>query len=439
MNVSCGKDIIDISKAIDAEICTATEWDVDTVFTEIQGVPMRGVFSSALCKKLGDLFEKYESEIISGLPEPTIRERKASCLSDDEVYHWKYYGGGRLELGDSLEYQLNYKGDAEVKWTFPLQQNPSVRTNVKSTAVRSFNDHVMPTLKKLLDRPKPKDTFFGRLGASLERYPYEVIQSDISETYEAYRSAKSMYDNMLDFREKYLGKSVLKITIKREDQEIVLNYLDGVCGFDITQKKEEIETCLVEHRKHLQKLSNSKNAGEEAVEYALKWFLASTDGRVTEIKNDCESGYRYNCILLCKPDFINEPQEYDHILVSSTGVVLIETKHWKGRVEIRSDGKWIRDVNDDGHKTGVESPQYQMRRHETLMKQILPNVPVHSLLCFTNNSVIIDGQSNFAAYPIVYVEQLGETLEKLLLSESTDNADFGNYVNEIEKHKISRT
>lgn len=118
-----------------------------------------------------------------------------------------------------------------------------------------------------------------------------------------------------------------------------------------------------------QKVQNSNDPGEKEVEYALKWFLAETDFKVVPIKKICESNYRYNCIMLKKPDFIDEPQEYDHILVSEAGVFIIETKHWKGRVEIRPDGKWVRDKNNDGHIEGVASPITQMKRHEALIKK----------------------------------------------------------------------
>jgi len=200
------------------------------------------------------------------------------------------------------------------------------------------------------------------------------------------------------------------------------------CGFDLDAKEIELQAII-------SKVAESNNVGEQRVSYAIEWFKSTYDGYVATVKNDCENQYRYNCITLCKSDFRNEPQEYDHILVCPAGVVLIETKHWKGTVEIRPDGKWIRKL-DDEKIVGIESPRFQMWRHEVLMQKILPNIPIYSLLCFSNTSVIIEGEDNFKEYPIITTDQLDKTLASLCSNKCYSQEEIDRMVSVIETHKV---
>lgn len=208
-------------------------------------------------------------------------------------------------------------------------------------------------------------------------------------------------------------------------------FFDGLCGFSIYDKERELQAIV-------DKLKNSINVGENDVEYAIKWFLAAYKGYAVSIKGDCESKHRINCIQLYKPGFIDEPQEIDHIIVCPAGVVIIETKHWKGNIEIRADGKWIRKVEDEDNTIGVNSPKFQMRRHEALMQNILPGIQVHSLLCFSNASNIINGRENFTDYSIITIDQLEETLTSLCAKGSYTKEDIDQIVTTIEAHKLRR-
>lgn len=202
------------------------------------------------------------------------------------------------------------------------------------------------------------------------------------------------------------------------------------CGFDIFKKKEEVDAIV-------KKLQNSIDAGEEEVEYAIKWLCAEQAFHFKAIKKNCETKYRYGCILLKNQSFIDEQQEYDHILVSDRGIILIETKNWKGRVEIRSDGKWVRDSENNGCLVGVESPLYQIQRHEALIKSILPNEPIHSLLVFSNPSLILEGRENCNMCSVIYVDQLKETIMNILSSSERTGRTIDYCVNEIEKYKVN--
>lgn len=202
------------------------------------------------------------------------------------------------------------------------------------------------------------------------------------------------------------------------------------CKFDIFKKKEEVDAIV-------KKLQNSIDAGEEEVEYAIRWLCAESAFHFKAIKKNCETKYRYGCILLKNPGFIDEQQEYDHILVSDRGIILIETKNWKGRVEIRSDGKWVRDSENNGCLVGVESPLYQIQRYEALIKSILPNLPIHSLLVFSNSSLILEGGENCNMCRVIYVDQMKETIMNILSSSERIGRTIDYCVNEIEKYKIN--
>ena len=261
------------------------------------------------------------------------------------------------------------------------------------------------------------------------------------------RKSKKKFDN--DPKNRTLDHSELIVTLK--DGE-VLTFCADNCNFNIYDKHKELneksqllkqileENAAIKKRQEeiASKIANGNDPGEEKVDYAVKWCLAQVDQPVVAIAKDCESKYRYGCIYLGKSDFIDEPQEYDHILVSGAGIILIETKHWRGRIEIRPDGKWLRDADNDGHVHGIENPAFQMQRHEMLIKSIFPDVPVFSLLCFSNTSAVLDGQENFKDYPIVYVDQLKDALSKILISGTASDTTVDYIVEEIEKHKINK-
>ena len=207
---------------------------------------------------------------------------------------------------------------------------------------------------------------------------------------------------------------------------------------DVIREYRDQQLSNDREKEQKQKEQNSNNPGEKAVAYAIKWICAASENKIISVNNDCESNHSFNCILLNKPDFIDEPQEYDHILLCPAGVVLIETKHWKGTVNIRPDGKWTRKKDEDSTTIGVESPKFQMRRHELLMQKILPEVPVHSILCFSNASTIIEGKEYFKDYPIVSIDQLEETLANICNEAKYSDTEITQMVKTIEDHKVRK-
>jgi hypothetical protein len=244
------------------------------------------------------------------------------------------------------------------------------------------------------------------------------------------------YKQRLALRDQFVsqhrGKQVLVVYFHEMPTKY---YLEGECGFDVWEKEQEINQALKEFEIIRKKEKNSFNSGEKKIEHALKWINASNEKKYVSIAGDCESKYRFNCILLYNEDFIDEPQEYDHIIVCCAGVIVIETKDWQGTVEIRNDGKWIR-TNPDG-KFGVASPKVQMRRHEALLGSILPNVPIYSVLCFSNDSVVINGRENFKNYPIITIDELEDYITDICENARYSAEDIEAIVERIEQHKYN--
>ena len=130
----------------------------------------------------------------------------------------------------------------------------------------------------------------------------------------------------------------------------------------------------------------SGNKGEKKVDYALKWLDAS----YTVIEKRSKDKAGSPCILLFNPSFIDEKQEYDHLIVSSKGVFNIETKNFAGKLVIDKAGNWIR--KKDGDEEGVKNPLQQIRQHEKLLASFLPKeCRIISILCIANDKAIIEG------------------------------------------------
>ena len=149
----------------------------------------------------------------------------------------------------------------------------------------------------------------------------------------------------------------------------------------------------------------SGDKGEKKVDYALKWLDAS----YTVIEKRSKDKAGSPCILLFNPGFIDEKQEYDHLIVSCKGVFNIETKNLAGKLVIDKAGNWIR--KKDGDEEGVKNPLQQVRQHEKLLASFLPKeCRIISILCIANDKAIIEG-SEHCPIPIVKSDLLVEFIE----------------------------
>lgn len=155
-------------------------------------------------------------------------------------------------------------------------------------------------------------------------------------------------------------------------------------------------------------LDNKKNGviGEKEVEYALKWL----DSSYVRIPKTSEGKYGEKCIVLYNPDFIDEAQEYDHIIIGKQGVFLIETKNYAGKLIVDKYGNWRR-IKKDGVEEGERNPIQQLRRHEKLLRSIIgEDIPIISIICMAHPKMIIEGVEN-CSVPLVKSDLLVEYIE----------------------------
>lgn len=194
-------------------------------------------------------------------------------------------------------------------------------------------------------------------------------------------------------------------------------------SFDIYKKREELDRIL----------SKSKMAGdlgEEKVEYALKW-LAAKGYQV--VSRNCKSKYSDACILLCNKDYINEAQEYDHILVSGTSVIAIETKNLAGKITIESDESWTQEK--DGECFGITNPCFQILRHHDLLASIVPQAHIIDVICIANEKTVIVDSEN-SRIPIVKVDQLNRYIEETCPITDELKEEEDSIIALIEQHKV---
>lgn len=427
--IHCGEDTFSVSTTTTAAIQKATNDDLLEFEQKQNGnypSPCE-FFSPPLFNSFEKLLKEFTYEIGNRLPEPVLnhsdlQEYRSDYKSLEKMSNWKVRRTTSLTMLSSF---FDDCGNAEILWKFIIYKEVPRLEEVSSSRIVKLRE-ILPVLKNLIALPQSSWKEFWN------SYSYKKIQKELPLVYDEYMRSEKKFslrrEKRRQFLESFGDNSILYITTN--ENEPPKKYLEGFCNFDIFEKEAEI-------KKIQEKLKSSCNEGEKDVEYALKWVLSSNNQYVVPIKADCESRYRYDCILLCKPDFMNELQEYDHILVTPAGIVLIETKHWRGNVEIRPDGKWLRKPDAESPAVGIESPKLQMRRHELVMQEILPGVPIHSILCFSNSSVIIDGRENFSDYPVITIDQLEDTLSSLCSAARYSKEEIDQMVETINAHKIN--
>ena len=173
--------------------------------------------------------------------------------------------------------------------------------------------------------------------------------------------------------------------------------------------------------------------GETKVDYELKWL----GNNFISIPKDCTDQYGNETILLENDDFIDEEQEYDHIIISRRCIYIIETKNYKGKLTIAPNGNWIR-TDEKGNQRGERSPISQVDRHHKLLLSILGNQvrksDVVDILCIAHDSAIIEGYEN-SPIPIVKVDMLNRFIQRIE-SKKKDKYDPEVIADLIEDFKV---
>ena len=140
-------------------------------------------------------------------------------------------------------------------------------------------------------------------------------------------------------------------------------------------------------------------------------------------------------LMLANPDYIDESQEFDHIVVGKSGIILIETKNYAGTITVSSYGDWIQ--TKKGERKGIKNPVQQCDRHEALMRSIVGMVPITSVICLANDGVIVENREN-CDLPIVNVSLLQRFIERMVCEEVLEDWKIDEIVKVIESHKVNK-
>lgn len=196
-----------------------------------------------------------------------------------------------------------------------------------------------------------------------------------------------------------------------DGMEMILNnlacdYVDPKASYITVSSKnnENNATPNGEFVKRPPDVNNWGKAGEDAVDYVLKW-LPNT---FSVIKKDCVGKYRNHIILLENPTFCDEAQEFDHLVIGPQGVFNIETKNYAGKIAIDKSGNWLRMKKGEKEWSAEENPAQQIFRHRVLLQSIVGyQIPIIDIICLSHPSILIVGQEN-SRIPIIKKDLLAD-------------------------------
>lgn len=173
--------------------------------------------------------------------------------------------------------------------------------------------------------------------------------------------------------------------------------------------------------------------GEKEVDYVLKWL----PNEYVSIQKDCSSKYGDECILLENQNFIDESQEYDHIVVGPQGIFMIETKNYSGKLSIDNEGNWLRMKKGDSEWIPETNPIQQVNRHHLLLESIVGfDVQIIDIVCLSHPDIIVTGQNN-SRVTVVKKDLLGDYIMKYPGNVYSED-EIENLVYEIGRYKISK-
>jgi len=123
-------------------------------------------------------------------------------------------------------------------------------------------------------------------------------------------------------------------------------------------------------------------------------------------------------------------QEFDHIVVGRHGVFHIESKNWKGDIDV-SDHGVRRSVAGDFH-----DPIDQMKRHQNLITELLRDngvvCDVTGILCFTNRHANLTGHSS--KYKVIRLDSLLQTIHRQLHGPTIGKDEAERIAHVIQHH-----
>lgn len=410
------------------------ERELQKVLQETAKAPYLEFYSKALiCVKLYfheiyDFYHGIEDERYR-LPDDWDVQKALNYLCDAPTYpiaRMKFYGApSTREVDETI---------AEKRKTALQKYIQSMRMLFAQKG--DFRDGEIPEQKKELvdwrDRKEPFQLALKKYFEYKENFEYvERVVSDakLEEIKEAFADYLEFYQNAKVFISDYLNeinrKKDARKEIPQEDLDRALMY------FYNTDSPEEAREAVKEKKYRESRQYGEK--GEEEVEYALKWLV----GDYIKLEKDASGKYGTKAIVLNNKDFVDEPQEFDHIVIGPQGVFNIETKNYTGKIIIDRDGNWIREQSD-GRKVGERNPLQQSRRHEAVLRSIVgDDVPIISILAIANPKAIIQGAEN-SKVKLLKSDVLEEYISNYKGAVSYTKEKIQALADEIEKYRVSK-
>ena len=404
------------------------------VLLEAAKAPYLEFYSRALtCVKLYfheiyDFYHGIEDERYR-LPDDWDVQKSLNYLCDAPTYpiaRMKFYGApSTREVDETI---------AEKRKTALQKYIQSMRMLFAQKG--DFRDGEIPEQKKELvdwrDRKEPFQLALKKYFGYKENFEYVervVSSAKREEIKEAFADYLEFYQNAKVFISDYLNeinrKKDARKEIPQEDLDRALMY------FYNTDSPEEAREAVKEKKYRESRQYGEK--GEEEVEYALKWLV----GDYIKLEKDASGKYGTKAIVLNNKDFVDEPQEFDHIVIGPQGVFNIETKNYTGKIIIDRDGNWIREQSD-GRKVGERNPLQQSRRHEAVLRSIVgDDVPIISVLVIANPKAIIQGAEN-SKVKLLKSDVLEEYISNYKGAVSYTKEKIQALADEIEKYRVSK-
>ena len=257
----------------------------------------------------------------------------------------------------------------------------------------------------------------NRLEETDRKFPKDTVDLKIPQYLKFYHLGRIMIGKYLDQWESdyYEEKQILQEEL---DQAMIYFY-----ETDTAKEAWKIEKYLKGRRKGLR--------GEKEVDYALKWL----DKNYVTVPKITDRRHRMKTIALINPDFKDESQEYDHIVIGRQGVFAIETKDYSGKLIIDTYGNWRR-RKSDGTYEGERNPVQQIDRHVKLLRSFLKDdIPIIEVICIANRETIIVGQEH-CPIPLIKSDMLTRFIEDYPLgSRELSEDEIKECLSAIEDHR----
>lgn len=279
-------------------------------------------------------------------------------------------------------------------------------------------------------------------GADLQRFESSVkMASDIQRAViiQAYEAERQYWNSPYVLEHCNCGIHI-HIINTLNGMEMILNNLG--CGYSPVQSgaitmtfnaQDDQNSSNNEQVKRSIDGNNWGKAGEDAVDYVLKWL----PDMYCVIEKDCVGKYSDNSILLENPSFSDESQEFDHLVIGPQGIFNIETKNYSGKLAIDKTGNWLRLKRGETEWIAEENPAQQVFRHHVLLQSIVGyQVPIIDVICLSHPAILIAGQEN-SRVPVIKKDLLADFIVNYRLAGLTPN-QVALIKNKINSCKINK-